>query len=209
MSESLSISPAPAPIGPARAAALARLLAELDAWCSPRPLADLTADDLRGYVDAKLAAGFRASTIRKWLVMLRAHYHGLCDAGEVTASTYFAVRSVELPPDTTLSGPSPYTPEQIDRLWALLDERWPRLPPDNERRWLGRWRDGRSPYSPPRDCSRRQLRRGTVDAAESSSVRRSGCRGLARGGGGTRRRAGRSCGAEGRVGADQHGQDEQ
>jgi integrase len=137
----------PRPISPSRAAALARLLAELESWCAPRPVADVTGNDVRAFVDAKLAAGYHASTLRRQLKMLRAHYRRLYLAGQATADTYVGVRSVELPPDTTLSGPNPYTPEQIDGLWALLDERWPRLPPDNERRWLGRWRDGRSPYS--------------------------------------------------------------
>ena len=135
------------PISPNRSAALVRLLAELEAWCSPHPLLELSADDLQAFVDAKLAAGYHASMLRKQLTMLRAHYRRLCDTGEVTASTYLGVRSVELPPDTTLSGPNPYTPEEIDGLWALLDERWPKLPPEQERRWIGRWRDGRSPYS--------------------------------------------------------------
>jgi integrase len=135
------------PLSPSREAALARLLADLDAWNAPRPLADLTAHDMRSFVDAKLAEGYHASTLRRQLTMLRAHYRRLYDAGEVTASTYLAVRSVELPPDTTLSGPNPYSPELIDGLWVLLDERWPKLPPDKAQRWLTRWRDGRSPYS--------------------------------------------------------------
>jgi site-specific recombinase XerC len=96
----------PRPLSPARAAALARLLAELDAWCSPRPLADPTADDLRAFVAAKLGAGYHASTLRRQLKMLRAHYRRLYVAGGATAATYVGVRSVELPPDTTLSGPA-------------------------------------------------------------------------------------------------------
>ena len=147
MSESATIHPAAAPIGPERAVALARLLTELKAWIAPRPLAELSADDLRAFVDAKLAAGFHASTLRRQLKMLRAHYRRLCIAGEITWTTYAAVRSVELPPDTTLSAPHPYTPEQIAGLWALLDERWPKLPPEREWYWVKRWRDGRSPYS--------------------------------------------------------------
>ena len=134
-------------LSPARAAALSRLLAELASWCSPSPLSELTADDLHAFLDARLAAGYHASTLRRQLKMLRAHYRRLYTAGRATADTYLAMRSVELPPDTTHQGPNPYTPEQIDGLWRLLDERWPKLPHDKERRWLGRWRDGRSPYS--------------------------------------------------------------
>jgi site-specific recombinase XerD len=132
---------------PARAAAVANFIADLEAWCAPHSLACLTADDLRGYVDAKLAAGFHASTIRKWLAMLRAHYRRLYDAGAVTASTYTAVRSVEMPPDTSRHGPNPYTEDEIAELRAIVDERWPRLSATDARRWLVRWRDRRSPYS--------------------------------------------------------------
>jgi integrase len=41
----------------------------------------------------------------------------------------------------------PYSRTEIQRFWATLDERWPRLPPDDARRWVQRWRDGQSPYS--------------------------------------------------------------
>jgi integrase len=137
----------PRSLSPERAAALARLLAELEARIAPLPLSELTAPDLRAFVDAKLAGGFHASTLRRQLKMLRAHFRRLCIAGEITGATYEAVHSVELPPHTTLSVPNPHSPEEIDGLWRLLDGRWPKLPPDKARHWIGRWRDGRSPYS--------------------------------------------------------------
>jgi len=125
----------------------ARLLAELDTWCAPQPLGDLAANGLRAFVATKLAAGHHASTLTRQLKMLRAYYRRLCDAGQVHREHLPRVRSVELPLDTTLSVPRPYTPEQVAELWRLLDEHWPKLPPEQEWRWVGRWRDGRSPYS--------------------------------------------------------------
>jgi integrase len=113
----------------------------------PRALDALTHDDLRAFVDAKLAAGYHASTLRRQLKMLRAHYRRLAIADEIKWSAYAVVRSVELPPDTTRSEPHPYSADQIEGLWALLDERWPKLAPDRESYWIKRWRDGRSPYS--------------------------------------------------------------
>jgi site-specific recombinase XerD len=101
-------------LSPARVDALARLLADLEAWSAPRPLADLTAADLRAFVAAKLAAGYHASTLRRQLKMLRAHYRRLCIAGEIPGGAYHAVRSVELPPDTTHSGPNWTSPGSDD-----------------------------------------------------------------------------------------------
>lgn len=69
------------------------------AWSAPHPLDGVTEHDLRSFVDAKLAAGYHASTLRRRLKMLRAHYRRLYLAGDATPDTYLALRSVELPPD--------------------------------------------------------------------------------------------------------------
>jgi integrase len=48
----------------------------------------------------------------------------------------------------TLDGmPQPYNRTELRTLRATLDERWPKLPPDEADRWLRRVKDGRSPYS--------------------------------------------------------------
>src|SRR5664279_2297988 len=45
------------------------------------------------------------------------------------------------------AGPQPYNRTELRALREVLDERWPKLPPEDAERWLGRVRDGRSPYS--------------------------------------------------------------
>jgi integrase len=45
------------------------------------------------------------------------------------------------------AGSRPYTRNELRALQAMLDQRWPRLPPDEPEKWLPRFREGRSPYS--------------------------------------------------------------
>jgi hypothetical protein len=43
--------------------------------------------------------------------------------------------------------PQPYNRNQLRALQATLDQRWPKLPPDDAEKWLRRVKEGRSPYS--------------------------------------------------------------
>src|SRR5450756_1898208 len=43
--------------------------------------------------------------------------------------------------------PQPYNRNELRTLRSTLDERWPKLSPEEADRWLRRVRDGRSPYS--------------------------------------------------------------
>src|SRR2546427_7866315 len=43
--------------------------------------------------------------------------------------------------------PQPYSRRELRALQATLDQRWPKLPPDEADRWLRRVKEGRSPYS--------------------------------------------------------------
>lgn len=43
--------------------------------------------------------------------------------------------------------PQPYNRAALRTLRATLDERWPKLPPEEADRWLRRLKDGKSPYS--------------------------------------------------------------
>src|SRR4051794_20617798 len=64
------------------------------------------------------------------------------------AETVLSIRSVPPPAaSTSVAQPEPYTRREIRRLWAALDERWPRLPADRAARWLRRFEEGKSPYS--------------------------------------------------------------
>lgn len=68
--------------------------------------------------------------------------------GLIDAETLLAMRAVRLPAEYERSAtPRPYEPSALRSLRATLDERWPKLNPENAWRWLRRFREGRSPYS--------------------------------------------------------------
>lgn len=43
--------------------------------------------------------------------------------------------------------PQPYRRTELRKLWATLDERWAKLPPEEANKWLQRFMEGRTPYS--------------------------------------------------------------
>jgi integrase len=51
------------------------------------------------------------------------------------------------PDSSQTTHPRPYTRKELLALRTTLDERWPKLTPDEAERWLTRVKDGRSPYS--------------------------------------------------------------
>lgn len=66
----------------------------------------------------------------------------------IDAETLLAVRAVQLSAQCSrVAQPNPYRPKDLRALRAALDDRWPKLPTDEARKWLTRFRDGRSPYS--------------------------------------------------------------
>jgi site-specific recombinase XerD len=129
-----------------RVAAYRRLLSEIESALGPMPVRDIAA--LATLLDAKHAAGISPNTIRKHVGMIRAFYAGMYEHGHVTADTLLAVRAIK-PPQGSSRGtkPQPYNRTELRTLRATLDQRWPKLPPDEADRWLRRVKDGRSPYS--------------------------------------------------------------
>ena len=129
-----------------RTAAYRRLLCEIESALGPMPVGDVAA--LAGFLDAKYAVGISPNTIRKYVGMLQAFYRWGYEHGHVTADTLLAVRAIK-PPQGSSRGaqPQPYNRTKLRTLRATLDQRWPKLPPDEVDRWLRRVKDGRSPYS--------------------------------------------------------------
>ena len=133
---------------PARAAAVARCIADLEVSCAPRSLDHLDASDLRAFLDAKLAAGFHPNTCRKWWVMARSLATWMYAQGAISADTLLAIRAVRPPQGSSKRPqPHPYRRGEIADLRALLDERWPRMTNDKARHYALKWREDRTPYS--------------------------------------------------------------
>ena len=129
-----------------RAAAYRRLLSEIECALGPMPVQDIAA--LAAFLNAKQAAGIAPNTIRKYVGMIYATYRWLHEHGHVSAETYLAVRAIKPPPESSRGAqPQPYNRTELRTLRATLDERWPKLPPEEADRWLRRVAEGRSPYS--------------------------------------------------------------
>jgi integrase len=120
---------------------------ELEAWHDGPP-AEIGAEALTGFLEAKLAAGAHPNTVRKYLGMVRAHYRRKYERGRVSAEVLLDVLSIKPPPESSrCAHPQPYRRKELSTLWATLDERWPKLDDDEASHRLRRWLDGRSPYS--------------------------------------------------------------
>ncbi len=133
-----------APSAP-RAAAVVRVLNDLEAWLAPRSVAEARADDVRAFLAAKSAEGYQPTTVRKWRGILLAFYRWMWESGQVSSDTLLEMRAIPAPASRE-AHPQPYKRTEITALWRLLDERWPKLPPDQAHKWVGRWREGHSPY---------------------------------------------------------------
>ena len=103
-------------------------------------------------MDAFLAdhvdAGFSTGTVGKWRAMILACYAWMWREGHLSGDTLLELRAIA-PPNGGggRDQPHPYRPGELRELRRILDERWPRLPDEDARRWVERWRNGRSPYS--------------------------------------------------------------
>jgi site-specific recombinase XerD len=131
-----------------RGRASLRVLRDLQARCDRADLARAEAGTVRRLLEAWEAAGAHPNTARKWRGMILAFYGWAWREGYITGDVLLELRAIR-PPNGSYARaqPEPYRPGELRELRPVLDERWPRLPDDEARRWVGRWRDGLSPYS--------------------------------------------------------------
>lgn len=79
---------------------------------------------LRGFLDAKLAAGAHPNTVRKYVGMIRAVYRWAYEHGQVSADVYLAVLAVKPPAKSARRAePRPYGRKDLAALWATLETR--------------------------------------------------------------------------------------
>jgi hypothetical protein len=108
----------------------------------------IDAGSLTGFLDAKLAAGAHPNTVRTYVGMLRAYYRREYESERISGDLLLAVLSVKPPRESSRRAqPQPYRHKELAAMWSRLEERWPKLPDDEAWHWIGRWREGRSPYS--------------------------------------------------------------
>jgi integrase len=137
-----------AAVSPERRSACLPLLRDLENWLAPTPLGAADADAVAAFLAERIDEGFSPATVRKWRAMILAFYAWAWREGRVSGDALLELRAIRPPNGSAARAkPQPYRPGELRELQRVLDRRWPRLPDDEARRWVERWRDGRSPYS--------------------------------------------------------------
>jgi integrase len=121
-----------------------RQLTEFEAMLDGRPLLEATGLDLERFLSVRLES-FAPTTVRKQQYEIRpffkwAHRHRL-----ITDEQYRSITAVPGPRGghPSVHKPNPYSRDDLRRLWALLDRRFPYA----ERKWVDRYLAGKSPWS--------------------------------------------------------------
>lgn len=135
-------------VSPGRRTEQVRVLADFADWMAVGSPGCAPEQALRMFLDAQQQAGYAPGTLRKWRAMILAFYGWAHGVGQVSGDTLLAIRGVPVPEAARRrSEPRPYRVSEIRDLWGVLDGRWPKLPQDEWRYWLTRWKEGRSPYT--------------------------------------------------------------
>src|SRR4051794_395048 len=106
--------------------------------------------------------------------MARTFYRWLYDQGAISAETLLSIRGIPMPAGSSRAAkPRPYSQAELRVLSATLDARWPRLSDEEARRRVGRWCNGRSPYSKIRTHAIRLQTEAIISLALDLGLRRS------------------------------------
>jgi site-specific recombinase XerD len=160
-------------VSESRRAAYRRFLRDLQSWLAPRPLTEVTADDLDRYLDSKLAEGFHPNTVRNWRNLARRYFGWAYHRGDLPAETLLAIRGVQAPRgSSSRTAPRPYARKELEALRGTLEERWPLLPPDEATRYVRRWLAGRGRYSRVRRHAIRLQLEAVIALALHAGLRR-------------------------------------
>ena len=124
------------------------MIGQLHGWLDDHDLAGVNAGAVSGFLAAQINDGRSPGTVRKHRAVLLAFYEWGYKAGYIEASTLLALRAVRAPAGGPREArPQPYNLRELRVLQKTLDERWPKLSPQEADRWLRRVEDGRSPYA--------------------------------------------------------------
>ncbi|MFZ1927363.1 MAG: tyrosine-type recombinase/integrase [Solirubrobacteraceae bacterium] len=125
-----------------------RVLGQLQDWLGVGGLTSVNAGALSGFLAGQLADGLSPGTVRKHRALVLAFYEWAYEEGCYEAGGLLALRTVRPPAGASREAhPEPYKRWELRALQKTLDERWPKLPEEEAYRWLGRVREGRSPYA--------------------------------------------------------------
>lgn len=106
-----------------------RTLRALAYRMEPRPLVEMTYDDLQSFAAELLASGMHVNTVRKKLNMIRPAFSWAYAAKLISADAYLSLRAVKNPRGSSaFTHPNPYTPEEVRAYWRMVEEKLPLLP---------------------------------------------------------------------------------
>lgn len=123
-----------------------RELQRLAAWMDPKPLVEMTQQDILTYLGEKLTRGLHPNTVRSYHVMVRSFITWASSADLIDAERERMLRRIAAPRGSSPhSKPNPYTKTEVGRFRALLADKYPTLPEYGKgSRLLPRYLHGRS-----------------------------------------------------------------
>jgi site-specific recombinase XerD len=125
-----------------------RLIERFREWLDPRNLLAADGELLAAFLVDREDAGMGANTIRKERAMLLSFFSWAYHRGLISAEAQLSLRSTPTPAGSCSSTrPKPYTRQEIKRLSAQLDTRWPRLDDVDVEHRIARWSRGTGRYA--------------------------------------------------------------
>lgn len=131
-------------VTPRRQGYVIRRLEHLERFIAPKPISDVTADDLRSWQAQMLRDGASPSSVRTWLNMVRPFYRWLWQRESIDPDRFMRIREVKAPRGAKPNAvPNPYKRAELAQMWQELDRAFPLLADDY---YIRRWRKGTSPF---------------------------------------------------------------
>lgn len=114
-----------------------------------RTLSEITSDDFLTWASLQLGKGLHVNTVRKQMNQLRAFFSWAYTANVITGDQFLRLKTVKNPRGSTgITKPKPYTTEEMEVFWRLLDEKKPYLATQGRgSRAIARWRAGKGPWA--------------------------------------------------------------
>lgn len=138
-------------ISAARQVETLRQIAELESQLEDdgRTIGDVEARDFLTWASLLLGAGLHVNTVRKRQNMLRAFFSWAYTADVITADQYLKLKTVKNPRGSTgITKPKPYTKEEMETFWPMLDAKKPYLPTEGRgSQAIARWKSGKGPWA--------------------------------------------------------------
>lgn len=154
-------------ISRARQVQMRRLLAEFEESLGGRTITDARGLDLERFLTARLES-LAASTVCRQQYTIRPFFTWAIRHSLIEREQLREIREVPAPRGARKHTPSPYTRDELRKLFAVLDARFPRA----DQHWVDRFFEGKSPWSRVRRHGERLQCEAMIAAALYGGLRR-------------------------------------